>query len=116
MAELSDVIVFRRGTPADARAAADLWLRARKAAASAIPPLSTTTKTSASGLPHTWSLRPSSGAPSTERAGRWAFSFSKGNGSISSTRRTSSACGAVQASRADHTGGAGAAVLSSLRQ
>ena len=30
-------IVFRRGTAADARAAADLWLRARKAALGAIP-------------------------------------------------------------------------------
>jgi GNAT superfamily N-acetyltransferase len=36
--ELSDPVVFRRGTAADARAAADLWLRARKAAAGAIPP------------------------------------------------------------------------------
>ena len=31
-------ITVRRGTYADARAAADLWLRARKAAAGAIPP------------------------------------------------------------------------------
>jgi GNAT superfamily N-acetyltransferase len=29
---------LRRGTPADARAAADLWLRARRAAVPAIPP------------------------------------------------------------------------------
>ena len=31
-------VFFRRGTEADARAAADLWLRARKAAMGAIPP------------------------------------------------------------------------------
>lgn len=31
-------VTFRRGTEANARAAADLWLRARKAAAGAIPP------------------------------------------------------------------------------
>ena len=31
-------ITFRRGTDADARAAADLWLRARRAAVGAIPP------------------------------------------------------------------------------
>ena len=31
-------VTFRRGTEADARAAADLWLRARKAAIHAIPP------------------------------------------------------------------------------
>jgi GNAT superfamily N-acetyltransferase len=31
-------LTVRRGTDADARAAADLWLRARKAAAGAIPP------------------------------------------------------------------------------
>jgi hypothetical protein len=31
-------IMFRRGTEADARAAADLWLRARKAAVDTIPP------------------------------------------------------------------------------
>jgi GNAT superfamily N-acetyltransferase len=31
-------ITVRRGTRADARAAADLWLRARRAAAGAIPP------------------------------------------------------------------------------
>ena len=30
-------VVFRRATKADARAAADLWLRARKAAAAVIP-------------------------------------------------------------------------------
>jgi GNAT superfamily N-acetyltransferase len=37
-------------------------------------------------------------------------------GTTRRARRTSSTCGAVQASRADHTGGAAAAVLSSLRQ
>jgi GNAT superfamily N-acetyltransferase len=31
-------LTFRRGTDADARAAADLWLRARRAAVGAIPP------------------------------------------------------------------------------
>jgi hypothetical protein len=31
-------ITFRRGTHADARVAADLWLRARRAAVGAIPP------------------------------------------------------------------------------
>jgi GNAT superfamily N-acetyltransferase len=31
-------VTFRRGTEADARAAADLWLRARKAAVGVIPP------------------------------------------------------------------------------
>jgi hypothetical protein len=31
-------VIFRRGTDADARAAADLWLRARKAAIDVIPP------------------------------------------------------------------------------
>jgi len=31
-------VTLRRGTPADARAAADLWLRARKAANHVIPP------------------------------------------------------------------------------
>jgi GNAT superfamily N-acetyltransferase len=31
-------VTFRRGAEADARAAADLWLRARKAAVGAIPP------------------------------------------------------------------------------
>ena len=31
-------ITFRRGRDADARAAADLWLRARRAAVGAVPP------------------------------------------------------------------------------
>jgi hypothetical protein len=31
-------VIFRRGTEADARAAADLWLRARKSAIDVIPP------------------------------------------------------------------------------
>jgi GNAT superfamily N-acetyltransferase len=32
------LVIFRRGTEADGRAAADLWLRARKAAIDVIPP------------------------------------------------------------------------------
>jgi hypothetical protein len=78
-------VIFRRGTEADARAAADLWLRARKAAIDVIPPpVHHDDEVRAWFASHVVAI-PSCGSPKTRQARWWASWFSTGRGLISST-------------------------------